>query len=332
MAARKSSTMRGSTAAAVALLALACTTAGSVLAQSYPSRPVRVIVPFPPGSAPDQIMRFVTQHMAQTSGQPFIMDNRPGANGNIGVEVAARATPDGYTLVSANNTTFAGNVSLYKKLGYDLLRDFSAVTNLGSSPALLVVHPSLPVKTAKQLVALAKARPGAINYASAGAGSPTIIGGELFRYVTGTNLLHVPYRGGGEAINAMVSGETSVYFAPLASALPHVKTGRLRAIAAMSERRIPVVPEVPTIAEAGFPGAESGFWHGSMVPSGTPVEVINALHAATTAALKREDIARRLTDVGYSVIGDPPGPFLEFVKSEVQKWRKVVQATGLTAE
>ncbi|MFN9122668.1 MAG: tripartite tricarboxylate transporter substrate-binding protein, partial [bacterium] len=181
-------------------------------------------------------------------------------------------------------------------------------------------------------VALARARPGAINYASAGAGSPTFIGGELFRYVTGTNLLHVPYRGGGEAINAMVSGETSVYFAPLASALPHVKAGRLRPIAAMSERRIALVPEVPTIAEAGFPGAESGFWHGSMVPSGTPVEVINALHAATTAALRREDIARRLTDVGYSVIGDPPGPFLEFVKSEVQKWRKVVQATGLTAE
>jgi tripartite-type tricarboxylate transporter receptor subunit TctC len=145
-------------------------------------------------------------------------------------------------------------------------------------------------------------------------------------------MLHVPYRGGGEAINAMVSGETSVYFAPLASALPHVKSGRLRPIAAMSERRIALLPEVPTIAEAGFPGAESGFWHGSMVPSGTPVEVINALHTATTSALKRDDIARRLTDVGYSVIGDPPGPFLEFVKSEVHKWRKVVQATGLTAE
>jgi tripartite-type tricarboxylate transporter receptor subunit TctC len=155
---------------------------------------------------------------------------------------------------------------------------------------------------------------------------------RLFRFITGANMLHVPYRGGGEAINAMVSGETSVYFAPLASALPHVKSGRLRPIAAMSERRISLLPEVPTIAEAGFPGAESGFWHGSMVPSGTPVEVINALHAATTSALKRDDIARRLTDVGYSVIGDPPGPFLEFVKSEVQKWRKVVQATGLTAE
>ena len=265
------------------------------------------------------------------TGQTVVVENRAGAAGNIAAEFVAKAPKDGYTVLQAN-FSHGVNMSLYKKLGYDLLRDFAAVTNLGASPALLVVHPSLPVKNAKQLVALAKARPGAINYASAGAGSPTFIGGELFRFITGANMLHVPYRGGGEAINAMVSGETSVYFAPLASALPHVKSGRLRPIAAMSERRISLLPEVPTIAEAGFPGAESGFWHGSMVPSGTPVEVINALHAATTSALKRDDIARRLTDVGYSVIGDPPGPFLEFVKSEVQKWRKVVQATGLTAE
>jgi len=314
-----------------AVLPLLLMSGAACAADTYPVKPIRWIVPTSAGSGADTVGRIVTNGLAQVTGQTVVVENRAGAAGNIAAEFVAKAPKDGYTVLQAN-FSHGVNVSLYKKLGYDLLRDFSAVTNLGSSPALLVVHPSLPVKTAKQLVALAKARPGAINYASAGAGSPTFIGGELFRYVTGTNLLHVPYRGGGEAINAMVSGETSVYFAPLASALPHVKTGRLRAIAAMSERRIPVVPEVPTIAEAGFPGAESGFWHGSMVPSGTPVEVINALHAATTAALKREDIARRLTDVGYSVIGDPPGPFLEFVKSEVQKWRKVVQATGLTAE
>ena len=320
--------LRGSILAVLAL----CLLAGTVhAADAYPVKPIRWIVPTSAGSGADTVGRIVTNGLAQVTGQTVVVENRAGAAGNIAAEFVAKAPKDGYTVLQAN-FSHGVNMSLYKKLGYDLLRDFSTVTNLGSSPALLVVHPSLPVKNAKQLVALAKARPGAINYASAGAGSPTFIGGELFRYVTGANLLHVPYRGGGEAINAMVSGETSVYFAPLASALPHVKTGRLRAIAAMSERRIPVVPEVPTIAEAGFPGAESGFWHGSMVPSGTPVEVINALHAATTTALKREDIARRLTDVGYSVIGDPPGPFLEFVKSEVQKWRKVVQATGLTAE
>lgn len=320
--------LRGSILAVLALSLLAGT---AHAADAYPVKPIRWIVPTSAGSGADTVGRIVTNGLAQVTGQTVVVENRAGAAGNIAAEFVAKAPKDGYTVLQAN-FSHGVNMSLYKKLGYDLLRDFSTVTNLGSSPALLVVHPSLPVKNAKQLVALARARPGAINYASAGAGSPTFIGGELFRYVTGTNLLHVPYRGGGEAINAMVSGETSVYFAPLASALPHVKTGRLRAIAAMSERRIPVVPEVPTIAEAGFPGAESGFWHGSMVPSGTPVEVINALHAATTTALKREDIARRLTDVGYSVIGDPPGPFLEFVKSEVQKWRKVVQATGLTAE
>ena len=314
-----------------ALLPLALMSGAACAADPYPVKPIRWIVPTSAGSGADTVGRIVTNGLAQVTGQTVVVENRAGAAGNIAAEFVAKAPKDGYTVLQAN-FSHGVNMSLYKKLGYDLLRDFAAVTNLGASPALLVVHPSLPVKNAKQLVALAKARPGAINYASAGAGSPTFIGGELFRFITGANMLHVPYRGGGEAINAMVSGETSVYFAPLASALPHVKSGRLRPIAAMSERRISLLPEVPTIAEAGFPGAESGFWHGSMVPSGTPVEVINALHAATTSALKRDDIARRLTDVGYSVIGDPPGPFLEFVKSEVQKWRKVVQATRLTAE
>ena len=301
-------------------------------AQDYPSaKPVKILVGATAGGGTDILARMLADKFGQSMKQSFVVENKPGAANTLAADAAAKAPKDGYTVLQAN-FSHGVNMSLYKKLGYDLLRDFAAVTNLGASPALLVVHPSLPVKNAKQLVALAKARPGAINYASAGAGSPTFIGGELFRFITGANMLHVPYRGGGEAINAMVSGETSVYFAPLASALPHVKSGRLRPIAAMSERRISLLPEVPTIAEAGFPGAESGFWHGSMVPSGTPVEVINALHAATTSALKRDDIARRLTDVGYSVIGDPPGPFLEFVKSEVQKWRKVVQATGLTAE
>jgi tripartite-type tricarboxylate transporter receptor subunit TctC len=300
-------------------------------AEPYPTKPIRWIIPTSAGSGADTVGRIVTSGLAQVTGQAVVAENRAGAAGNIAADLVAKAPKDGYTVLQTN-FSHGVNASLYRKLNYDLLRDFAAVTNLGASPALLVVHPSLPVKTAKQLVALAKARPGAINYASAGAGSPTFIGGELFRFVTGANMLHVPYRGGGEAINAMVSGETSVYFAPLASALPHVKSGRLRPIAAMSERRISLLPEVPTIAEAGFPGAESGFWHGSMVPTGTPVEVINALHAATATALKREDIARRLTDVGYSVIGDPPAAFQAFVKAEVEKWRKVVQATGLTAD
>lgn len=303
----------------------------AVTAQSWPVKPIRVIVPWPGGGSNDAAARPVAQKMSEYLGVPMVIENRAGAAGTIGAEVVARAPADGYTLM-VHSATHVSNASTYKSLSYRTFEDFTPIGFVSGQPWVLVVHPSLPVKTARQLVDLAKARPGAINYASAGAGSPTFIGGELFRFVTGANMLHVPYRGGGEAINAMVSGETAVYFAPLASAMPHVRSGRLRPLAAMSDRRIALVPEVPTIAEAGFPGAESGFWHGSMVPTGTPVEVINALHAATVIALKRDDIAKRLSDVGYSVIGDPPATFQAFVKAEVEKWRKVVQATGLTAD
>jgi len=269
--------------------------------------------------------------VSQATGQPIVVENRAGAAGNIAAEFVAKAPRDGYTVLQVN-FSHTVNATLYPKLGYDLLRDFVAVTNIGASPALLVVHPSLPVKSVKQLVALARARPGAINYASAGAGTPTFIGGELFRMVARVDMLHVPYRGGGEAINAMVAGESAVYFAPLASALPHVRSGRLRAIAAMDTRRIPVLPDVPTVGESGFPGAESGFWHGTMVPAGTAPEVVAAFHAAVADALRREDTARRLTEIGYSISGDGPGPFAQFVRSEVEKWRKVVQAAGLTPQ
>lgn len=316
---------------AAAMLPLSVMAGVACAAESYPTKPIRWIVPSSAGSGADTVGRIVTNGIAQVTGQTVLVENRAGAAGNIAADLVAKALKDGYTVLQTN-FSHAVNASLYRKLNYDLLRDFAAVTNLGVSPALLVVHPSLPVKNVGQLVALAKARPGAINYASAGTGSATFIGGELFRFITGADMLHVPYRGGGEALNAMVSGESAVMFAPLASTLPHVRSGRLRPIAAMSDRRIALVPDVSTIGEAGFPGAESGFWHGSMVPAGTPVEIINALHAATATALKRDDIAKRLSAVGYSAIGDPPGPFLEFVKSEIQKWRKVVQATGLTAD
>jgi len=315
----------------VAVLQMSIATDVASAAEAYPSKPIRWIIPTSAGSGADTVGRVVTNGIAQVTGQTIVAENRAGAAGNIAADLVAKAPKDGYTVLQTN-FSHGVNASLYRKLNYDLLRDFAPVTNLGASPALLVVHPSLPVKTARQLVDLAKARPGAINYASAGAGSPTFIGGELFRFVTGANMLHVPYRGGGEAINAMVSGETAVYFAPLASALPHVRSGRLRPLAAMSDRRIQLFPDIPTIAEAGFAGAESGFWHGSMVPAGTPVEIVNSLHAATLTALKRDDIAKRLSDVGYSVIGDPPAAFQAFLKAEVEKWRKVVQATGLTAE
>jgi tripartite-type tricarboxylate transporter receptor subunit TctC len=321
---------RGSRVARAAV-ALAVLGAAPALAQGWPAKPVRWIMPNSAGSGADTVGRILASGVSQATGQPIVVENRAGAAGNIAAEFVAKAPRDGYTVLQVN-FSHTVNATLYPKLGYDLLRDFVAVTNIGASPALLVVHPSLPVKSVKQLVALARARPGAINYASAGAGTPTFIGGELFRMVARADMLHVPYRGGGEAINAMVAGESAVYFAPLASALPHVRSGRLRAIAAMDTRRIPVLPDVPTVGESGFPGAESGFWHGTMVPAGTAPEVVAAFHAAVADALRREDTARRLTEIGYSISGDGPGPFAQFVRSEVEKWRKVVQAAGLTPQ
>ena len=310
---------------------LAVGVAGPALAQAWPAKPVRWIMPNSAGSGADTVGRILANGVSQATGQPIVVENRAGAAGNIAAEFVAKAPRDGYTVLQVN-FSHSVNATLYPKLGYDLLRDFTAVTNIGASPALLVVHPSLPVKTVKQLVALARSRPGAINYASAGAGSPTFIGGELFRMVARVDMLHVPYRGGGEAINAMVAGESAVYFAPLASALPHVRSGRLRAIAAMDSRRIPVLPEVPTVGEAGFPGAESGFWHGTMVPAGTPAEIVAAFHGVVSDTLRRDETARRLTEIGYSINGDGPAPFAQFVRSEVEKWRKVVQTAGLTAQ
>ena len=321
---------RARTLAPVAAL-LAVSVAGPALAQGWPAKPVRWIMPNSAGSGADTVGRILANGVSQSTGQPIVVENRAGAAGNIAAEFVAKAPRDGYTVLQVN-FSHSVNATLYPKLGYDLLRDFTAVTNIGASPALLVVHPSLPVKTVKQLVALARSRPGAINYASAGAGSPTFIGGELFRLVARVDMLHVPYRGGGEAINAMVAGESAVYFAPLASALPHVRSGRLRAIAAMDGRRIPVLPDVQTVGEAGFPGAESGFWHGTMVPAGTPAEVVSAFHAAVSDALRREETSRRLVEIGYSINGDGPAPFAQFIRSEVEKWRKVVQAAGLTAQ
>ena len=318
------------TTISAAIFVLTSSAASPSWAQGYPSKPIRWIVPTSAGSGADTVGRTIATGVTEVLGQQTVVENRAGAAGNIAAEIASKAPADGYTIFQVN-FSHGVNATLYKKLPYDLLRDFAPVTMLGSSPALIVVHPSLPVKTLKQLVSLAKAKPGAINYASAGAGSPTFIGGELFKSIAGIDLLHVPYRGGGEAITAMVSGETSVYFAPLASAMPHVRSGRLRPLAAMSATRIPLAPDVPTVGELGFGGSESGFWHGIMVPSKTPPEIIKTLHAATVTALKRPDVSKRLNDMGYSPVGDPPEQFLAFLKAEIAKWRKIIQEKGLTA-
>jgi tripartite-type tricarboxylate transporter receptor subunit TctC len=262
-------------------------------AQSYPQKPVRMIMPVSAGSGSDVIGRIIATGMSEHFGQQVVVDNRAGAAGNIGAEAAARAAADGYNVLFAF-VGLAANAVLYENLRYDVLRDFAPVTLLGSSAAIVVVHPSLPVKSIAELVKLAKQKPGAINYASGGAGTPTYIGAELFKRQAGIDLLHIPYRAGGEALTSVIAGETGVYFAPLASTLSYLKQGRLRALAVTSTRRLALLPQYPTVAELGYPDYESGFWHGLLVPAKTPREIIIPLRSAAVQVLNQPAVAQRL--------------------------------------
>jgi tripartite-type tricarboxylate transporter receptor subunit TctC len=298
-------------------------------AQPFPSKTVRYLMPQTPGSAADTIGRIIAEGLTQVFGQPVIVDNRTGAAGNIGAEIAARAPADGYTIVQVS-LTHAVNATLYRNLSYDLLRDFSPVTQLASAPSIVLVHSSLPVKSLPELVKLAKARPGGINYASAGSGSATFFSTELFKIQAGIDLLHVPYRGGGEALNSILAGETSVYFAPVATSLPHVRAGRVRGLAVTTAKRLPLLADYPTVAETGFAGYESGSWYGLMVPLKTPRETVTIIRNAAIMVLNKPEVSRRLIDLGYVLIGDEPAEFAAHIKSEIAKLGKIVQQTGAT--
>lgn len=300
-------------------------------AQNFPAKVVRYVVPFTGGSGADTLARIVVPGMGQVLGQQVIVDNRGGAAGNIGAEQAARAPADGYTLMQAG-MPLAANMSLYKNLAYELSRDFTAVSQLVQSPNMLVVHPSLPAKSVKELIALAKAKPGAINYSSSGAGSTIYLSFEFFKGMAGLDIVHVPYRGGGEAVTAIVSGETSVSFLPLATALPQTRQGRLRALAVSTAKRVPSLPEYPTLAEAGVPGYEFGTWYGVMAPARTPREIIAVLHAATVTALRNPEVLRRLNDQGYITVGDTPEVFQAYVKAEVERLGKLIRAYKLAVD
>jgi tripartite-type tricarboxylate transporter receptor subunit TctC len=317
--------MKHSSAMALLLLAPAC------CAQNYPSKPLRLLVPFSAGSGSDTIGRIYASGLGEALGQQVIVENRAGAAGNIGAEVAARAPADGYTLLFVN-IAHAVNVSMYRKLGYEVLRDFAPVSQLATGPAMLVTHPSLPVKSVKELVALAKARPGAINHASAGVGTFTFLAAELFKRRAAIDMLHVPYRSGGEALTAVLSGETSVYFAPVAGALPQVKQGRLRPLAVTSSRRLSLAPDVPTVAESGYPQFEFGNWYGIVAPAKTPREIIDRVRSASVAALGNPGISKRLLDSGFVPIGNTPEEFGAYFRAEIEAWGKIVRALKLSAD
>jgi tripartite-type tricarboxylate transporter receptor subunit TctC len=313
---------------ALVLAGLLCVSAAPGQAQDYPAKPVRYLVAFSAGSGADTLGRIVAAGLAEVIRQQVIVENRTGAAGNIAAELAAKSPADGSLLFQAS-LTHAVNASLYSNLQYNVLRDFSPVILLASSPNVVVVHPSLPVKTVRDLVKLAKARPGAINYASAGLGSATFLAAEMFKAAAGIDMMDVPYRGGGEAIIAVMTGEASLQFGPIASWTPLLAQGRGRALAITSSQRIATRPDLPTVAESGYPDYESGNWYGVLVPAKTPRETVMKIRNLTAQALQRPDTRKRLESLAYVIIGNQPDEFAAFIKSEIDKTAKILKQTGM---
>ena len=311
------------TAAAVLGLAAALSAA-----QEYPVRPIRMIIPYPPGGGTDFFARMLGAKLTEAFGQPIVMENRPGAAGVIGADAVAKATPDGYTIFIGQASNLAINLHLMAKLPYDPLRDFSPVSLVGGSPSLLVVHPSLPVHTVKDLVALARAKPGAIVYASAGTGSPGHISTEYFKRVAGIDMLHVPYKGASPALTNVLAGEASLYFTSPVAAQPLVKAGRLRQVAVTSAKRFAPLPEVPTIAESGYQEIDIVSWWGLLTPANVPREIIARLHAETVKSMNAPETKDRLARQGVAVMTDTPDEFAQFIRSEIEKWGRMVKASG----
>lgn len=319
--------------ASLAIVAVATPLIGSgAHAQTYPARAVRFIVPIGPGGATDIITRTLGQRLSIAWGQQVLVDNRPGGGSNVGFELVAKAPPDGYTLLMAQ-PPFAVNVSLYKKLAYDPLRDFAPVVLTARSYAALVVHPSVPARSLKELIALAKARPGELTYASSGNGTSPHLSGELLKSMAGIRMLHIPYKGAGPAINDLLGGHVAVAFVSFTSVLQHLKANRLRALAITSPQRSPLMPELPTFGEAGLAGFVVAGWYGVMAPAGTPRDVIDKLNADVAAAIAHPDVAKTFTGYGLeSAEPNTPEAFGEFVKSEISRWAKVVKASGAKAD
>ena len=296
--------------------------------QGYPTKPVRLVVPFPPGGTPDVQSRMVAEKLAMRLGQPVIVDNRGGAGGVLGMEIVARAPADGYTIVNATVGSWAVTPHLYK-LPYDVLRDFTPVIQIATTPGMLVVHPSLAVKSVQDLIALARAKPGELNYASGGTGGYSHISAELFDYMAKVKMTGVPYKGAAPAMNAVIGAHVQVMFNTAITTLPHVKAGRLRALAVTSSKRMPSVPELPTIAESGVPGYENSSWTGVGVPSRTPAAILQKLNRELNAVLQMPDIQERHTAAGSVMAGGTSEQFRDYLKSEYAKFGKLVKEAGI---
>ena len=316
-------------ASLVWLLCSICGCAWLAPAQAqYPTRSIRFILPFPPGGGTDTMGRAIGTRLGEALGQQIVIDNRGGGGANIGAELAAKSPPDGHTLFMMT-VTHTVNVTLYRNLGYSLVKDFAPVSYLGSTAYVVVVHPSVPAKSIKELIAIAKARPGQLAHSSSGSGTGPHLAGELFKSMTGTRMLHIPYKGGGPSVIGLVSGEASVGFATTPSCITQIQSGRLRALAVSTAQRSPYLPDLPTVAEAGVPGYETSAWYGMMVPTGTPAEIIARLNAETAKALTLPDVKSRLDATGMVAQSGSPEELARHIQNEIAKWAKVVRALDL---
>ena len=316
--------------AAMIFLASAAVICAAPVARAvdYPSKPITLIIGFAPGGPSDVMARLLTRKMEEILKQPFVIENRAGAGGSIAGASVARATPDGYTVLLATGSLLAINVSLYKNLGYDPEKDFEPISMIGTQTNVLYLHPSVPAKSLGELIAHARANPGKLSFGSGGNGTPAHLAGELLKIEAKIDITHVPFRGTGPALQAVIGGHVPMAFNPPSPLIPHIQSGAIRPVAITTLKRTTVLPEVPTVAESGFPGFEAMTWHALVAPAGTPKEIVAALHAATAATVNDPDVRKALTDLGVDVVGGTPDELRAYLKSEIPKWAEVVKTSG----
>ena len=313
----------------ILLIATALAAPGMAVAQSYPTKPIRIVVVSTPGGSVDTLARTVGPKLAGRWNQQVLVDNRPGAGGAIAAEIVAKSPPDGYTLIMGTVASFATNVSLRKSLPYDPVKDFSPISLVATQNLMLLIHPSVPAKSVRELTAIAKKQPGVLSFASAGNGTGGHLSGELYKMLAGVDLLHVPYKGVQPALIDVVSGQVSMTFASIISAMPQVRNSRLRPLAVTGAQRSPAAKELPTMIEAGVKGYESSTWYGLLAPAGTPADIVGKLSAEVVAILKSPEMNDRLSKEGADPVGNTPAEFARHIQSEIEKWRKVIRAAGI---
>jgi tripartite-type tricarboxylate transporter receptor subunit TctC len=306
--------------------------AAGAAAEDWPSRPVRVVVPFPPGSTPDLVTRLITPGLTETLGQPFVVDNRSGAGGNIGTDAVAKSKPDGYTLLIGSNGPIAVNKALYDSLPFDPARDLAPVMLVVRAPQILAINPDLPVRDFKELVAYAKANPGKLSYGSVGSGSASHLTMEELKFRTGADIVHVPYRGFPPAMTDLLAGQIQATIAIAAAVLPHIQTGKLRGIAITTAQHSSIAPDLPSVGELGLPALESYAWQGLLAPAGTPPEIIARLNQEVARQLRKPEVRDALVRQGYEVVGDSPEAYAAYIRAETARWTEVIRRTGAKAE